>query len=84
MYHLQILLSILITDTNYDDFKQKVNLTSSDISQWFNADQSVLNIKKTNIMKFSSINCAHAQLVINITIREVAEKSFWVCIQSYE
>ena len=35
---------VLIINKNYDDFKQKVNLTLSSVSQWFDANQLVLNI----------------------------------------
>jgi hypothetical protein len=33
--------SVLTTDKNYDDFKQKINLTLSSISHWFVAIQLV-------------------------------------------
>jgi hypothetical protein len=36
--------SVLIMDKNYEDFKQKMNLTLFSISQWFDANQLVLNI----------------------------------------
>jgi hypothetical protein len=60
MYCLQM-TSILITDPNYGDFKQKVCLTY--ISQWFKADELVPNITKTNTVTFSAINSAHVQLI---------------------
>jgi len=66
---------VLKTDKNYDDFKQKINLTFSSISQWFDASQLVLNIMTTNIVKFTPINSAHSRLVIeykHTTIEEAA------------
>jgi hypothetical protein len=40
--------SVLITDKNYDEFKLKVNLSLSSISQWFDANQLVLNVRRNN------------------------------------
>jgi hypothetical protein len=69
-------------DKNYDDFKQKVNLSLSSISQWFDASQLVLNMRKTIIVKFPPINSSHSHSIqyTTIIIEVAAGTKFWVCI----
>jgi hypothetical protein len=38
--------SVLVTDDSYDNFEQKVNLASSYLIKWFQANQLVLNVEK--------------------------------------
>jgi hypothetical protein len=46
--------SILVTDKNDCALKDKVGGTLSDITNWFAANKLILNISKTNMVKFAS------------------------------
>jgi hypothetical protein len=57
--------SVLVTDDSYDNFEQKVDLASSYLIKWFQANQLVLNTeKKTNIVKFTPTNSLYAPLAV--------------------
>ena len=45
--------STLISDKNYDDFKESFNRALIYLFKWFQANQLVLNAGKTNIAKFT-------------------------------
>ena len=45
--------SVIVTDKDHDSFKQKTNLALTSLNQWFYINQLVLNIAKTNIIKFT-------------------------------
>jgi sarcosine oxidase/L-pipecolate oxidase len=67
--------SVLIRDKNYDECKQKINLTLSFISEQFEANQVALHI----IIKFTPIDPVYEHLKIeykNITTEEVAGPEF--------
>jgi tRNA A58 N-methylase Trm61 len=71
--------SDLITDKNYDECKQNINLTLLYISQWFDANQLALNIAKTNIIQFTPIDSAYAHLKTeykDTTIEDAAGTKF--------
>jgi hypothetical protein len=46
--------SILISDKYYDDFKESFNRAFIYLSEWFQANQLILNVGKTNIVKLTS------------------------------
>jgi hypothetical protein len=46
--------SVFISKNNYDDFKELFNLVLSHISKWFHANKLILNVEKTNIVRFTS------------------------------
>ena len=45
--------SVLVTEKDYTRFKQKMNLALTSLDRWFIANQLVLNIIKTNVIKFT-------------------------------
>jgi hypothetical protein len=47
--------SIIITDTNKDDFKLHANKLFNDINSWFNNNLINLNFSKTRYLEFSSM-----------------------------
>ena len=56
-----------------------MKLTLDCTSKWFKANQLVLNVMKTNIIKFSPSHFLHSQLITehnNSTISEVPETKF--------
>jgi hypothetical protein len=59
--------SILVTVKNYTSFKQKMNLALTSLDQWFTTNQLVLNITKTNVIKFTSKTAVHVPLDISFT-----------------
>jgi len=44
---------VFISKNNYDDFKEAFNLDLSHISKWFDANQIILNVEKTNIVRYN-------------------------------
>jgi len=56
--------SVIVTDKDHDSFKQKKNLTLTSLNQWFYINQLVLNITKTNVIKFTPKTTAHVPLDI--------------------
>jgi hypothetical protein len=71
--------SILITEKNYKYLNQKVRLTLDCTSRWFKANQLVINLMKTNIIKFSPSHFLQSQLITehkNTTISEVPDTKF--------
>jgi hypothetical protein len=44
--------SVIVIDKDHDSFKQKTDVLTS-LNQWFYIDQLVLNITKTNVVKFT-------------------------------
>jgi len=45
--------SILITEKNYENLNQKIRLALDCTITWFKTNQLVLNLMKTNLIKFS-------------------------------
>jgi hypothetical protein len=48
--------SVIISKGNYDDFKQTSNFVLSHMCEWFDANQLVLHVEKTNIVKSTTTN----------------------------
>jgi len=74
--------SILITENKYENLNQKIRLTLDCTSRWFKANKLVLNLMKTNIIKFPPSHFLQLQLIIehnNTTVSEVPDTIFWVC-----
>ena len=46
--------SVLISKDNCEDFQQTANLVLSNMSKWFEANQLVLNMEETNMLKFKT------------------------------
>jgi hypothetical protein len=71
--------SILITERNYENFNQQIRLTLDCTSRFFKANQLVLNLIKTNIIKFSPSHFLQSQLINehnNSTISDVPDTEF--------
>jgi hypothetical protein len=57
--------SVLVTNKDYTSFKQKINLALTSLDQWFTTNQLVLNITKTNVIKFTPKTTVHVPLDIS-------------------
>ena len=71
--------SVLVTDKDYTKFKQKINLALTSLDRWFTANQLVLNITKTNEIKFTPKTTVHVPLGIsykNYVLNEVNSTKF--------
>jgi len=71
--------SVLVTDKDFTRFKQKMNLALTSLDQWFTANQLVLNITKTNVIKFTPKTTEHVPLGIsykNYVLDEVNSTKF--------
>jgi hypothetical protein len=58
--------SILITEKNYGNLNQKIRFTLDCTSTCFKANQLVLNLMKTNIIKFSPSHFLQLQLITEL------------------
>jgi len=56
--------SVIVTDKDFDSFRQKTYLALTSLNQWFLYNQLVLNITKTKVIKFTPKTTAHAPLDI--------------------
>jgi hypothetical protein len=65
--------SVLISKENYDDFQQTSNLVLSHMIKWFEANQLVLNMDKTNMLKFKTSNVPHQPLTTGYKQKYVKE-----------
>jgi len=45
---------VLISNLNYNEFKYTINLVIIQIVNWFQADQLILNMDRTNIVIFTT------------------------------
>jgi hypothetical protein len=71
--------SILITEKNYENINQKFKFTIDCSNRRFKANQLVLNLMKTNIIKFSPSHFPQSQLITehnNTTISAVTNTKF--------
>jgi hypothetical protein len=56
--------SVIVTNRDHNSFKQKANLALTCLDQWFDISWLVLNITKTNVIKFTPITLVHVCLDI--------------------
>jgi hypothetical protein len=66
--------NILVTGKNYAELKYKVMGILSLIVNWFTANKLVLNINKTNIVKFAAKHSSNSSLAVafgNLFMNEV-------------
>jgi hypothetical protein len=54
--------NVIISNGNFRDFSSTSNLVLSHMTDWFAANKLVLNLEKTNIMKFVTNNSPHCAL----------------------
>ena len=71
--------SILIMEKNHEKLNQKIRLTLDCSDRWFKANQLVLNLMKTNIIKFCPSYSPQPQLITehnNTTVSAVPNARF--------
>ena len=61
--------SVLISSRNLEDFCSVSNLVVSHMIKWFAANNLVINLDKTNIMKFITKNSSHS--TIHICLKKI-------------
>jgi hypothetical protein len=59
-------ISVLVADKSYEKFEQKLISVMSCLENWFDKNQLVLNIKKTNFVRFIPLNLVHVPLEYRI------------------
>ena len=70
---------VLVTDNDYTKFKQKMNSALTSLDRWFTANQPMLNITKTSVIKFKPKTTVHVPLGIsykNYVLDEVTSTKF--------
>jgi hypothetical protein len=65
--------SVIITNGNFKDFSATSNLVLSHIIEWFAANKLILNLEKTNVMKFVTKNLPHCALTIGYKDKYIEE-----------
>jgi len=55
----------MISNGNFIDFSTSTNLVLAHMIEWFSANKLVLNLEKTNIMKFVTIHQPYCALTIS-------------------
>jgi hypothetical protein len=71
--------SVIISNRNFENFCTISNSVLSNMIEWFSANKLVLNLEKTNIMKFVMNNSPHCALNIvykNKYIKETVNSRF--------
>jgi hypothetical protein len=56
--------SVIISNRNFEDFSAISNPVLSRMIEWFATNECVLNLEKTNIIKFVMSNSPHCALTI--------------------
>jgi hypothetical protein len=65
--------SVIISSRNFEDFCSVSNLVLCYMIKWFAANKLVLNLDKTNIMKFITNNLSHSILHIGYKEKYIEE-----------
>jgi hypothetical protein len=65
--------SVTISNRNFKDFSATSNLVLSRMIEWFAANKLILNLEKTNIMKFVTKNMPHCPLTIGYIDKYIEE-----------
>jgi hypothetical protein len=66
--------SVMVTGKDYTSFKQKTSLALTSLEQWFITNQLVLNITKTNVIKFTPKTTVHVPLDICFKDKNVLDE----------
>jgi hypothetical protein len=66
--------SVIISNRNFEDFCTISNSVLSSMIEWFAANKLVLNLEKTNIMKFVTNNSPHCAFNIGYKDKYMEEK----------
>jgi len=56
---------VIISNENFIDFTTSANQVLASMTEWFSANKLVLNMEKTNIMKFVTINQPYCALTVS-------------------
>jgi hypothetical protein len=67
--------SIIITDTNTDNFNLYANMLFNDINTWFNNNLLNLNFSKTHYLEFGSIKHYNVNMQIQHTHNYISDTS---------
>jgi hypothetical protein len=59
-----MITSVIVADKDHDSFKQTTYLALTSLNKWFYIIQLVLNITKTNVMKFTPKTAVHVPFII--------------------
>ena len=65
--------SVIIYNGNCIDFSASANQVLACLIEWFSANTLVLNLEKTNIIKFVTINQPHCALTISCKDKYIEE-----------
>jgi len=65
--------SVIISNRNFIQFSTTANLVLAHMTEWFSANKLVLNLEKTNIMKFVTNNLPYYALTIDHKDRYIEE-----------
>jgi hypothetical protein len=65
--------SVIISNRNFEHFCTISNSVLSSMIEWFSVNKSVLNLEKTNIMKFVTNNSPHCALNIRYKDKYIEE-----------
>jgi hypothetical protein len=65
--------SVIISSKNLDDFCMLWNRVVSHMSKWFAANKLALNLDKTNIIKFITVNLPQCPLSIGYNDKIIEE-----------
>jgi hypothetical protein len=64
---------VIISNRNFKDFSATSNLVLSRMIEWFAGNELILNLEKTNVMKFVTKNLSHCTLTIGYQDRYIEE-----------
>jgi hypothetical protein len=65
--------SVLISNEKFNEFENTFNTVLKHITAWFHANQLILNLEKTNIIKFTPINIVRNPLTIDYVGKVLTE-----------
>jgi len=74
--------SVTITDKNHYSFKQKKNLALTNLIQWSLYNKLVINVTKTNVIKFIPKNtvCEHLDIHYKDKVIDEAMGNKFLCM----
>jgi len=75
--------SVIISSRNFEDFYSLSNLVLSHMTRWCAADNLVVNLDKTNMMKFTTKNSSHSTLCVGYKEQLMQETVYteFLCLQ---
>jgi hypothetical protein len=67
--------SVLISSKNFDDFFAMLNTAPSHISKWFTSNRLVLNLDKSNVIKFVTNKSSQCDFNIGYDEKDIEEST---------